>query len=187
MTSISEARGFDPLGLAARSPVQKLFFVLAGTVVLALASQVSVPMVPVPITLQTFAVTVIGALYGWRLGALTVLAWLGEAAIGLPVLSGFKTGAMSFGGPTTGYLAAFPLMAAFTGWLAGRGLTGRRWLASFLVHFAANLLCLALGFAWLSTLVGAERAWIAGVAPFFVGAFLKSALAAGLLAAAARR
>lgn len=187
MTTISEVRGFDPLGLAARSSVQKLFFVLAGTLVLALASQVSVPMVPVPVTLQTFAITMIGALYGWRLGALTVLAWLGEAAIGLPVLAGFKGGIAPFVGPTAGYLVSFPIIAAFTGYLAEKGFTGRRWLASFSVHFAANLLCLALGFAWLASLIGAEKAWIGGVAPFFVGAFLKSALAAALLKAAARR
>lgn len=187
MTMITEVRGFDPLGLAARSPVQKMFFVLAGSLVLALASQVSVPMVPVPITLQTFAITMIGALYGWRLGAITVLAWLGEAAIGLPLLAGFKGGIAPFVGPTAGYLASFPLIAALVGYLAERGLTGRRWAASFSAHFAANLLCLGLGFVWLASLIGTEKAWIGGVAPFFVGAFIKSALAAAVLKAAARR
>ena len=78
---------FSPLGLQARPAHIKAAAVLLGTLVLAIASQISVPMVPVPMTMQTLAVMLVGALYGWRLGALTILAWLGEAAVGLPVLA----------------------------------------------------------------------------------------------------
>lgn len=173
--------------IQARSYVQKSIFVVAGTLVLALASQISVPMVPVPVTMQTFAITMIGALYGWRLGALTVLAWLGEAVIGLPVLANGGFGLAAFVGPTAGYLVAFPLMAALVGLLTERGVSGERWIAGFTLHFAANILCLALGWAWLSSIIGAEKAWIAGVAPFILGAALKSALAAAALKAIALR
>lgn len=179
--------GFDPLRLGARSLPMRIVFVLAGTLALALASRISVPMVPVPITMQTFAVTMIGALYGWRLGTLTVLAWLAEGMAGLPVLAGGAGGIAHFAGPTAGYLVSFPLMAAMVGWLAERGWTGRRLVQSFAAHFAANIFCLALGGAWLATLIGLEKAMMLGVVPFVLGALLKSALAATLLKAAAPR
>ena len=172
---------FDPLRLGQRSLVTKTVFVLAGTLILALASRISVPMVPVPITMQTFAITMIGALYGWRLGAVTVLAWLGEAAIGFPVLAGGAGGIAPFMGPTAGYLASFPIIAALAGWLAERGWSGNRVVRSFLAHFSANILCLAIGGAWLAALIGAEKGWLLGVAPFILGAVLKSALAATVL------
>jgi biotin transport system substrate-specific component len=179
------SRAFDPLGIAGRSLPMQAALLLFGTGVLALASQISVPMVPVPITLQTFAITMIGVLYGWRLGALTVLAWLGEAMMGLPVLAGGSGGLAPFVGPTAGYLAAFPIIAAFAGYLAEKGWTGERVVKSFLAHLAANLLCLAVGGAWLAWLIGAEKGLLLGVTPFILGAMLKSALAAALLMALA--
>ncbi|PDT16361.1 biotin transporter BioY [Rhizobium sp. J15] len=172
---------FDPLRLSARPLAVKAAFVLAGTLVLALASQIAVPMVPVPITMQTFAVTMIGALYGWRLGALTVLAWLGEAMLGLPVLANGSGGLAPFAGPTAGYLVSFPVIAALAGWLSEHGWTGDRVVASFVAHFSANLLCLAMGGLYLASLLGTEKAWALGVAPFILGAVLKSALAAAML------
>ena len=172
---------FDPLRLGQRSLVTKTVFVLAGTLILALASRISVPMVPVPITMQTFAITMIGALYGWRLGAVTVLAWLGEAAIGFPVLAGGAGGVAPFMGPTAGYLVSFPIIAALVGWLAERGWSGNRIVRSFIAHLSANILCLAIGGAWLAALIGAEKGWLLGVAPFILGAVLKSALAAAVL------
>lgn len=172
---------FDPLHLGSRSRPVQVLFVLAGTLALAIASQIAVPMVPVPITMQMFAVTMIGALYSWRLGGITILAWLGEAAVGLPVLAGGAGGLAPFVGPTAGYLAAFPIVGAITGWLAARGWTGDRVIRSFSAHLIANILCLVIGGAWLAFLIGAEKGWALGVAPFFVGAVLKSALAAAVL------
>jgi biotin transport system substrate-specific component len=172
---------FDPLRLGQRSLVAKTVFVLAGTLILALASRISVPMVPVPITMQTFAITMIGALYGWRLGAVMVLAWLGEAAIGFPVLAGGAGGVAPFMGPTAGYLVSFPIIAALVGWLAERGWSGNRIVRSFIAHLSVNILCLAIGGAWLAALIGAEKGWLLGVAPFILGAVLKSALAAAVL------
>lgn len=181
LTNTHETLVFDPLRLADRSLATKAVFVLAGTLVLALASRISVPMYPVPITMQTFAITMIGALYGWRLGGLTVLAWLGEAALGAPVLANGSGGLAPFVGPTAGYLASFPIIAALVGWLAERGWTGERIVRSFTAHFSANLLCLAIGGAYLSWLMGVDKGWLLGVAPFILGAFLKSALAAAVL------
>lgn len=171
----------DPLRLAGRSVLAKTLFVLAGTLALALASQIAVPMYPVPVTMQTFAITMIGVLYGWRLGALTVLVWLGEAALGAPVLANGSGGLAPFVGPTAGYLASFPVIAAVAGYLAERGWTGERYVRSFAAHLAANMLCLAIGGGNLAYLLGAEKAWLLGIAPFILGAGLKSALAAALL------
>jgi biotin transport system substrate-specific component len=155
--------------------------VALGTAFLALASYIEVPMVPVPVTMQTFAVTLIGAVYGWRLGAATIVAWLVEGAIGLPVLSGGAAGAHHFVGPTAGYLFAFPVVGALTGWLAERGWNGNRpWLA-FVSMLLGNALCLVLGAAWLSIAIGIEQAIVHGVTPFLIGGALKSALAATTL------
>ncbi|MDQ0422882.1 biotin transport system substrate-specific component [Peteryoungia aggregata LMG 23059] len=181
------ARGFDPLGISGRSLPMQAALLLFGTGVLALASQISVPMVPVPITMQTFALTMIGVLYGWRLGALTVLAWLGEAMMGLPVLANGGGGLAPFVGPTAGYLVAFPIIAALAGYLAEKGWTGSHVVKSFLAHLSANILCLAIGGAWLGYLIGVEKGLALGVTPFILGAVLKSALAAALLMALARR
>jgi biotin transport system substrate-specific component len=180
-------RGFDPLGISGRSLPMQAALLLFGTGVLAFASQISVPMVPVPITMQTFAITMIGVLYGWRLGALTVLAWLGEAMMGLPVLAGGSGGLAPFVGPTAGYLVAFPIIAALAGYLAEKGWTGSNVVKSFLAHLSANILCLAIGGAWLGYLIGAEKGLALGVTPFILGAVLKSALAAAVLMAVARR
>lgn len=181
------ARGFDPLGISGRSLPVQAALLLFGTGVLALASQISVPMVPVPITMQTFAITMIGVLYGWRLGALTVIAWLGEAMMGLPVLANGGGGLVPFVGPTAGYLVSFPIIAALAGYLATKGWTGSHVVKSFLAHLSANILCLAIGGAWLGYLIGAEKGLALGVTPFILGAVLKSALAAALLLALARR
>jgi len=181
------ARGFDPLGISGRPLPMQAALLLFGTGVLALASQISVPMVPVPITMQTFAITMIGVLYGWRLGALTVLAWLGEAMMGLPVLANGGGGLAPFVGPTAGYLVAFPIIAALAGYLAEKGWTGEHIVKSFFAHLSANILCLVIGGSWLGYLIGAEKGLALGVTPFILGAVLKSALAAALLMALARR
>lgn len=179
--------GFSPLDLRARPLATKAAAVLLGTLVLALSSQISVPMVPVPVTMQTLAVTLIGALYGWRLATLTILAWLLEAALGLPVLASGKAGLAPFIGPTGGYLFAFPIVGALVGWLAERGWNGGRPMLAFVSMLAGNALCLLLGALWLATLIGPERAIMAGVVPFLLGGVLKSALGAAILTALGRR
>lgn len=180
------AHRFDPLGIEQRSLAVQSVLLLIGTGVLAIASQISVPMVPVPITMQTFAITMIGVLYGWRLGTLTVLAWLGEAMLGLPVLANGGAGLAPFVGPTAGYLVSFPVIAALAGVLAEKGWTGKRVVLSFAAHLSANVLCLAIGGAWLSALIGLEKGLALGVTPFILGAVLKSALAAAALMALGR-
>ena len=172
---------FSPLRLQSRSLTWKIGAVLAGSLFLALSSYIEVPMVPVPVTMQTFAVTLIGALYGWRLGALTISAWLVEAAVGFPVLAGGDAGVLHFVGPTGGYLFSFPVVAALVGWLAERGWNGNRVVLAFIAMLLGNLACLVLGTAWLAAMIGTEKAITFGFLPFIVGGLLKSALGAATL------
>ncbi|WP_300074681.1 biotin transporter BioY [uncultured Ruegeria sp.] len=156
----------------------KVAAVLFGTLFLTVSSYVEVPMIPVPITMQTFAVMLVGALYGWRLGGVTIAAWLMEGALGLPVLAGGAAGAHHFLGPTGGYLFAFPVAGMAVGWLTASGWDGRRLWLSFLAMLIGNAICLVLGAAWLAVLIGPEQAIIHGVVPFVIGGILKSGLGA---------
>ena len=184
-TIVTPARkpAFSPLRLDERSVAWRVGAVVLGSLFLALSSYIEVPMAPVPVTMQTFAVTLVGALYGWRLGALTIVAWLVEGASGLPVLAGGDAGLHHFFGPTAGYLFAFPLCGALVGWLAERGWNGSRVLLAFAAMLAGNLLCLLLGTAWLAAIIGIEKAFAFGFAPFVLGGLLKSALGAATLMA----
>lgn len=185
--AFSSARpSFSPLRLQQRSLGWQAGAVVLGTLFLALCSYIEVPMVPVPVTMQTFAVTMIGALYGWRLGAVTIAAWLVEGAVGFPVLAGGAAGIQHFVGPTGGYLFAFPVTGALVGWMAERGWNGNRVLLAFAAMLLGNLAGLALGTAWLAVMIGAEKAITFGFVPFIVGGLLKSALGAATLMALPR-
>lgn len=97
-------QSYSPLRLESRSLGIKIAAVVVGTIMLTLSSYITVPMYPVPVTMQTYAILMVGALYGWRMGTLTVIAWLGQAAIGMPVLAGGTGGPAVFVGPTAGYI-----------------------------------------------------------------------------------
>ena len=170
--------GFSPINLQDRPLGVKLAAILAGSLFLTLSSYMEVPMIPVPVTMQTFAVALVGALYGWRLGGLTIVAWLMQGALGLPVLAGGAAGASHFIGPTAGYLFAFPVAGMAVGWLAERGWNGRRPWRAFAAMLIGNGLCLVLGAAWLAALIGLEPAVMTGLAPFLIGAVLKAGLGA---------
>lgn len=151
----------------------------------ALAAQVVVPLpwTPVPLTGQTFAVLLTGALLGPRLGALAMAAYLVEGAAGLPFFRGGAGGAGHLLGPTAGYLFAFPVAAYVTGALAERG-WDRRFLTAAAAMFLGSLVILAGGWAWLALASGAAgRAFQLGVAPFLVGDVVKIGLAAAALPA----
>ncbi|MCP1199993.1 biotin transporter BioY [Notoacmeibacter sp. MSK16QG-6] len=178
---------FSPLDLESRPLMWRVGAVLLGSLLLILSSYIEVPMYPVPVTMQTFAVTLIGALYGWRLGGLTIVAWLAEGAAGLPVFAGGAGGFAHFFGPTGGYLFAFVVVAMVVGWLAERGWNGHNVGLAFAAMLIGNALCLVLGAAWLAVMIGVEKAIVAGVLPFILGGILKSALAAAVLKAMTRR
>ncbi len=132
------------------SGLRNVVLALVGSLVVATAAQVNVPMVPVPMTLQTLAVLAIGAAYGSRLGAATLALYALEGAIGLPVFAEFKSGVML---PSFGYVLGFIVAAYVVGLLAERG-----WDKSPARMFAAMLLGAAVlyvpGLIWLSVWVG---------------------------------
>lgn len=158
-----------------------------GTALLTFSAKVNLPLPYVPMTLQTLAVLMIGAAYGRRLGSATLIAYLAEGAIGLPVFAGPVGGLAPLLGPTAGYLFGFVAAAFVTGWLAERG-----WDRSIAWLFAAmaigHVIILAAGFAWLAfgVRLGVEKAWLVGIAPFIAGSLVKNALGAALLPAARR-
>jgi biotin transport system substrate-specific component len=164
---------------ATNGTLRALALVCVGSLVLTLSAKTQVPFWPVPMTMQTFVVLVLGAAYGARLAGATVLFYLAQGAIGLPV---FATGAglAYMAGPTGGYLMGFLVAAVVVGALAERG-WDRRITTAALAFLIGDLIILLLGFSWLATLIGAERAMAAGVLPFLPAEALKIALAVALL------
>lgn len=162
--------------LAGRSLAWRVGAVLLGSWLLAASSWAEIPMHPVPMTLQTYALLVIAGLAGPRLALEIVGVWLAEAAMGLPLLAGGASGLAAFISPTAGYLAGFLVAAGLVGWLASRP-GGRNWLPLTASFLAAHALILLLGFAWLAAGLGPKAAFAGGVAPFILGALLKTLLA----------
>ena len=181
---IAAGPAYVPLRFAGRPIASKAVVLVLGVAFLTASSCIQVPMYPVPMTMQTFAVLMVGALCGSRLGLATVIAWLGLALFA-PVLSEGKFGPAVFIGATGGYLAAFPLMALFVGWMAERGWTSRT-IPAFLTLLAAEVLCFAMGVAWLSTFVGPDKAIAFGLVPFALGDLVKTMLATAILTASRR-
>lgn len=174
-----------PQRRAARLAAQ-IGLAVAGTLLLTLAAKTKVVLGPVDMSLQTLAVMLIAAAFGMRLGVATVLLYLAEGAAGLPVFQGTPEKGIGFAymlGSTGGYLAGFVAMAAIVGWAADRGWD--RSVARFLAAaLAAEAVMMAMGFAWLALLIGADKAWQFGVVPFIVPDLIKVGLAATLAPAA---
>jgi biotin transport system substrate-specific component len=157
--------------------------VVAFSLLVALSAQVVVPLpwTPVPVTLQTFAVLLTGALLGSRLGALALFAYLLEGAAGLPFFSAGRGGAAHLLlSPTAGYLLAYPVAAFATGWLAERG-WDRRYLPSAAAMALGSVVVLAGGWLGLLRFYAPAQAFALGVAPFLAGDVVKIALAAAVL------
>lgn len=157
--------------------------IVVGSLFLAASAQITVWTVPVPITMQTFGVLVVGAVYGWRLGAATVAAYLVEGAIGLPFFAGMTGGLPILFGPTGGYLFGFVAAAAVVGLLAERS-WDRNILTMALAMLVGNVVLYVPGLLWLSTFTGAERVLEFGLYPFVLIDAVKLAAAALLLPAA---
>jgi biotin transport system substrate-specific component len=161
-----------------------VILVALGTALLALSAKINLPLPYVPMTLQTLVVLMIGAAYGWRLGSATVIAYLAEGAIGLPVFAGPVGGLAPLLGPTAGYLAGFVAAAFITGWLSERG-WDRSVPRLFVAMGLGHIVILAAGFAWLAfgMKLGVEKAWLVGIAPFVAASVIKNALGAAFVPA----
>jgi len=156
--------------------------VIGGSWLVALGAQISIllPSSPAPITGQTLAVLLVGALLGSRRGALSLLAYLGEGIAGLPVFAGGMVGLPYLLGPTGGYLVGFVAAAFITGLLAESG-WNRHMETAFLAMLMGNIVIYVFGLPWLGCFVGAEKVLSAGLYPFILGDLLKAASSAMLL------
>lgn len=167
--------------------LRAIVLMAVGTALLTLSAKTNLPLPYVPMTLQTLAVLMIGAAYGARLGAATMLAYLAQGALGLPVFAGPVGGLAPLMGPTAGYLAGFVVAAYVTGWLAERG-WDRSVPRLFVAMAVGHLAILGLGFGWLAfgMKLGIDKAWMVGVVPFVAASLVKNALGAALLPALRR-
>lgn len=161
---------------AQTSRLTQIILVLAGTLLLALSAKVQVPFWPVPMTMQTFVVLVLGLAYGSRLAAATGTLYLVQGAVGLPVFAK-GAGLAYLMGPTGGYLVGFLLAMTLVGWLAEKG-----WASSFpkvmLAMLIGELVIFTAGVGWLSTIVGVDKALSLGLVPFLPAELFKIVLAA---------
>lgn len=158
---------------------------LVGSAVMALSAKLSVPFFPVPVTMQSLAVLLIAAGFGSRLGAATMALYLLEGALGLPVFAGTPAHGLGLPyllGPTGGYLVGYVPAAFAVGFFAERG--ADRSAPQLLGAMAlGHAILFATGYLWLAQLIGADRAWTAGVMPFVLGTLVKTLLGALLVPA----
>jgi biotin transport system substrate-specific component len=164
--------------------VYDICLVISSSLLIALCAHIKIllPFSPVPVTAQTFAVLMTGALLGARRGALAVLAYIIQGALGLPVFA-LGGGLAVLLGPTGGYIIGFVPAAYLTGYLAQKG-WDRRIGTTILAMVFGNLVIYACGLFWLSLLTGMSKSVLtAGLYPFVVGDLVKIALAAAVLPA----
>lgn len=158
---------------------------VAGTLILTLSAKTKVVLGPVDLSMQTLAVMLIGAAFGMRLAVATLLLYLAEGAMGFPVFQSTPEKGIGLAymvGPTGGFLIGFVAMAAIAGWAADRGFD-RNPFKFFGALLGAEVVMMALGFAWLAVLIGPEKSWQFGVAPFIIPDLVKVALAASVVPA----
>jgi len=176
---------YQPKGDAAKL-ASNLATVVLGTLLITICAKINVPVWPVPVTMQGFAIAALAAAFGMRIGVATVGLYLLQGAFGLPV---FATGGglAYLVGPTGGFLLGFLALAAIVGYAADRGASGKP-LALFGAMLLGDAVVLVLGFAWLVVMAG-QAGWIdqsnvvasafaKAVQPFIVWDILKMALAA---------
>tara|TARA_B100000963_G_C22603633_1_gene661450 strand:+ start:613 stop:1164 length:552 start_codon:yes stop_codon:yes gene_type:complete len=153
--------------------LKSIFITLIGTVILAISSKVKIPFYPVPMTMQTLVVLLIGIGFGWKLGVTTIALYLFEGILGLPVFSGTPekgVGLVYFTGPTMGYLIGF-LVAVF---FAGKFSYGKNVFINFLKLAFATSFIYIFGILWLGNLIGWEKPiFQLGAQPFLLAELFK--------------
>lgn len=194
MSTISIASGRPTLAdrIFTRSLVTDIVLIAAGTALVSILAQIAIPLWPVPLTGQTFAVLFVGATLGTARAALSMGLYLVLGFAGLPVFTpqangGHLTGTAALVGPTGGFLIGFIVAAAFVGWLAQRE-WDRRWLRTFLAFAGGTVIMYAFGLPWLFVALSnlhvahpLQATLTGGLYPFLIGDTLKAILAAIIL------
>ena len=154
-----------------------VFLALIGSIILAVSSKIKIPFYPVPMTMQTLIVLVIGIGFGWKLGLATVSLYLFEGIIGLPVFSGTPEkgiGLIYFTGPTMGYLIGF-LVAVY---ISGKFSYDNNLVKNFLKLMLATSFIYILGMSWLGSLIGWDKPiFQLGAQPFLLAELFKILIA----------
>ena len=150
-----------------------VFLALIGSIILAVSSKIKIPFYPVPMTMQTLVVLMIGIVFGWKLGLATVSLYLFEGIIGLPVVSGTPEkglGLVYFTGPTMGYLLGF-LVAVY---ISGKFSYDSNIIKNFLKLLLATSFIYILGMTWLGNLIGWDKPiFQLGAQPFLLAELFK--------------
>ena len=157
--------------------LKKISLVLFGTLLLTISAKIKVPFYPVPMTMQTFVVVLIGITLGWKLGLATVFAYLFEGAIGLPVFAGTPEKGIGISymvGPTGGYLVGF-LSSVF---IAGFVNLNKNIIIKFFLISLSILAIYITGVPWLAYLAGWEVAYIWGIKNFVLAEIFKISILA---------
>tara|TARA_B100001057_G_scaffold349873_1_gene351332 strand:+ start:3795 stop:4346 length:552 start_codon:yes stop_codon:yes gene_type:complete len=154
-----------------------IFIALMGSIILAISSKIKIPFYPVPMTMQTLIVLLIGITFGWRLGLATVSLYLFEGIIGLPVFSGTPEkgiGLIYFTGPTMGYLIGFLV----TVYISGKFVYDNNLVKNFLKLLFATSFIYILGMVWLGSLIGWDKPiFELGAKPFLLAELFKILIA----------
>jgi biotin transport system substrate-specific component len=181
-TSFAKGETLLGVALAPLDVVRQVGLVIGFSLLTALAAQIVIPIGAIPITGQTFAVLLTGALLGSRLGALAMIAYLIEGASGLPFFSGGHFGLLHVMGPTGGYLIAFPAAAFITGTFAEHG-WDRRFLTAAAAMAIGSMLIMLSGWAWFSFVMRTSPllTLFDTVIKFIPGDIIKITLAAAVL------
>ena len=159
--------------------LKNIALVIFGTLLLALSSKVQVPFWPVPMTMQTFIVFIIGMTYGWKLAFSTLVIYLLEGTLGLPVFA--KGGGLFYlTGPTAGYLYGMTIAAGVIGFFAELGYNDS-YFKSLMSLLIGTLIIFLLGVGYLSSVIGYDKALAAGLYPFIPSEFFKIGLAVVLI------
>ncbi len=158
----------------------KLLLAVSGTVLLTLSAKIQVPFYPVPMTMQTFVVLCLGMAFGWKLAGGTILLYLLEGVMGLPVFAGTPEKGIGLAymmGGTGGYLLGFLLAAMLCGYLAEHG-WDRRPLTTAIAMLLGNIVIYVPGLIWLGILFGWDKPILEwGLTPFILGDTAKLVLA----------
>lgn len=155
----------------------ELVQILIGVGLLACSAQISIPLQPVPITMQSVAVLLIGLFYKQSTAVKTVLSYLGMGALGFPVFANFAGSIAHFVTPTAGYLFGFvacvAIMAAFREKIAHD-----TFVTQLIACTLGTIAIFAFGISWLALFVGMSKAFYIGFVPFIIPGIIKGIVVA---------
>ena len=156
---------------------------IVGTILITISAKIKIPFYPVPMTMQTFVILLIGITFGYKIGLATVALYLLEGIFGLPVFANSPEkgiGIAYFTGPTMGYLIGFLVAVFFAGYLKLEKPTITNILFTFFKLVFSVSFIYIFGLLWLSTLIGWDKAYKFGAQPFLLAELFKILLLTAL-------